>query len=166
MVIESTENGLQAVATVRRFLTEMEFPFVEQQLANGFAFLVPLDGPAEQGVAQVLSDSERFVFHLIFPGYVAEERRLQVAEFITRINWRLIEGGFQLDFCSGALRYKAGIDFTGTELTTILVRNAILAGIEVIDMVVAALTAVTDGRLDPAAAYNMIDFNDENCSHS
>jgi hypothetical protein len=146
-------NGLKALATVRRFLIEMGFSPTEQLFPDRTALLVAFDGPADQGIAQVVEYSERFVFHFVFPGYVPEDRRIKVAEFITRANWRLIEGDFQLDLDTGALRYKVGIDFSNTELTEQLVRNAILSGMNTIEMFTDGLMAVIEGRVEPAEAY-------------
>ncbi len=149
-------NGAKATETVRRFLAEMGFSPVERRLIDRTGFLISFDGPANQGVAQVVENGERFIFDFIFPGFVPEERRLRVAEFITRANWRLIEGNFQLDFDTGTVRYKAGIDFTATELTEQLVRNAILSGMNTIEMFAASLAAVIDGQLEPAEAYKAV----------
>jgi hypothetical protein len=115
-------------------------------------YTVTFDGPADQGIAQIVEDGERFVFHFVFPGYVPSDRRPAVAEFVLRANWRLIEGNFQMDFESGALRYATGIDFSGVELEESLVRNAILSGMNAIETFAEGLEAVLGGQLSPAQA--------------
>lgn len=149
-------NSARAVETVRQFLHEMGFSPVERRLVDRTAFLVSFDGPADQGIAQIVDDGERFVFHFVLPGEVPAERRHAVSEFIARANWRLIEGSFQLDFDTGALRYRVGIDFSGTELSEPLIRNAMLTGMEAIETFAVALASVANGQFEPASAYRAI----------
>jgi hypothetical protein len=131
----------------------MELAPEELRRPGLIAFLTVLDGPANQGNAQVLLDAERFLFHFIFDGYVEASRRLAVAEFITRVNWGLIEGGFELNFENGAVRYKVGIDFSNVELTEQLVRNAILSAMNNIEPVAVALIDVARNGRAPAEAF-------------
>ena len=114
---DAARNGLRAVDAVRNILTRTELNPTEERRSDRVVFHVSLDGPADQGIAQLLVDAERFVVHFIFTGVVPAKRRSKVAEFITRANWGLIEGNFEMDFDSGALRYRVGIDFSATELT-------------------------------------------------
>jgi len=146
-------NGQKAIATVRRFLTEMGLSPIEQLLPDRTAFVVAFDGPADQGIAQVEPNGERFAFHFVFSGVVPSEHRARIAEYIARANWRLIEGSFQLDYDSGELRYKVGIDFSNTELSEPLIRNAILSGMEAIEMFAMGFMPVIAGEVEPAEAY-------------
>lgn len=144
-------NGRLAVSSLRRFLAAMGIPASEQATPEGVAFHLDLEGPAEQAIAQVLVEAERFVLHFIFSGYVPPPRRPAMAEFIARANWGSIEGSFELDLDTGALRYRIGLDFTGTPLTDPLLRNALLDGMETVERLAADLVAVAEGRA-PAAA--------------
>lgn len=150
-------NGLKAAETIRQLLTRMELEPQELRRPGVIAFLTVLNGPANQGNAQVLLDAERFVFHFIFDGYVESSRRPAVAEFIARANWGLIEGGFELDFDSGAVRYKVGIDFTSVELTEQLVRNAVLSAMNNIEPVAAALIDVARHGRAAAEAFREVE---------
>ena len=150
-------NGLRAAETIRQLLTRMELEPEELQRPGVIAFLTVLDGPANQGNAQVLLDAERFVFHFIFDGYVESSRRPAVAEFIARVNWGLIEGGFELNFENGAVRYKVGIDFSNAELTDQLVRNAILSAMTSIEPAAAALIDVARNGKAPAEAFRDVE---------
>lgn len=150
-------NGLKAAETIRQLLTHMELEPQELQRPGMIAFLTAFEGPANQGNAQVLLDAERFVFHFIFDGYVATSRRPAVAEFITRVNWGLIEGAFELNFDSGAVRYKVGIDFSNADLTEQLVRNAILSAMTAIEAAAVALIDVAQNGKAPAEAFRDVE---------
>ncbi len=155
---DADRNGLRAVDAVRSILTRTELKPTEEKRNDRVVFHVAFDGPADQGIAQLLIDAERFVIHFIFTGHVPGKQRSKVAEFITRANWGLIEGNFEMDFDSGALRYRVGIDFSATELTEPLVRNAILSGMNNIEPFAEALQSVIDGSKEPSVAIKSVSF--------
>jgi len=43
----------------------------------------------------------------VAPVVIPEEHRLKMAEFISRANYGLILGNFEIDFLAGELRFKA-----------------------------------------------------------
>jgi hypothetical protein len=151
---DTNANGLRAAATVRSFLEAMELAPVVQRIGASIAFHVDAEGPAEQGVAQVYVEAERFVFSFVLAGQVPASRRSAAAELILRTNWRLIEGSFGMDFDTGVVHYRAGIDFSSTELTEPLIRNAMLAGMAALEAFAEPLIAVTQHGAEPAAAMN------------
>jgi hypothetical protein len=146
------ENGLRGLEAVRKFLKTMEMDAEEKDLPSGKALMVELDGPAKQAVLQVNVEAQRFVVNFIFDGYVPAEKRISVAEFITRANWGLIEGNFELNFDDGALRYKVGLDFSSCELTDVWIRNCMLNGMDSIEMFAQSLNEVVVGITDPETA--------------
>ncbi|HEY2962992.1 MAG TPA: hypothetical protein VGJ37_11285 [Pyrinomonadaceae bacterium] len=157
---QQNENGLRAVEVVRAFLDKMEMNPVEKEINDGLAFMIDLeDAPTNQAVVQVHIEAERMVLHFIFDGYVEPERRVTVAEFITRANWGLIEGNFELNFTNGALRYKVGLDFTGNELTELWMRNCMLDGMNTIELFAEALEKVVSSQLKPDEAYEEAKLN-------
>ena len=48
--------------------------------------------------AQAREDQEQFVFYSVCPINVPENRRSKIAEFITRANYGMIIGNFELDY--------------------------------------------------------------------
>lgn len=53
---------------------------------------------------------------------VPEDRRLALAEFLTRANYGLFIGNFEMDWQDGEVRYKTSIDVAGDRLSTALVQ--------------------------------------------
>lgn len=60
--------------------------------------------------ARVREEQGQITFYSQFPGEVPEARRGAVAELLTRINYGLIVGNFELDLGDGDLRYKTNLD--------------------------------------------------------
>jgi len=102
-------------------------------------------------VAEVRAQ-EQFVFYALVPNKVPQDRRLPVCEALTRANWGLRIGNFELDFQDGEIRYKSSIDFEGELLTPALIRNAIYPAVATLDHYLPALIAVAYGGKDPAEA--------------
>ena len=51
-------------------------------------------------------DDDSFVVYSIFPIKVPEDKRSEIAEFITPANYGLNHGNFEMDFDDGEIRYK------------------------------------------------------------
>lgn len=152
---EWTERGIEAIEIVRAFLSEMGMEPQAIPFAAGGAFRVAFDGPADHGFAQIHAGIERFAFVFAFPQTVDVGLRPAVAEFIVRANWGIIDGSFEMDFDSGALAYRVGLDFSFNGLTAPLVRNMILSGMNNIEDYAAELLEVVAGTMEPRAAASM-----------
>ena len=83
--------------------------------------------------AQARERQEQFVFYSVLPVLVPPERRPVVAEFITRANYGMIMGNFELDFNDGELRYKTSIDVDGASLIPPLIRQVVYANVIITD---------------------------------
>ena len=62
-------------------------------------------------------DERYIVIHAQLPARIPEGRRLQVAELLTRINYALIQGNFELDLDDGAVFFKTTLDLADGQLT-------------------------------------------------
>jgi hypothetical protein len=85
-------------------------------------------------------------------GKVPEARRRDVMEFITRANYGLLLGNFELDINDGELRYKASIDVEDSRLSRSQFRNLLFGSVAAIDRYFPHLQRVLQGAADPAAA--------------
>src|SRR5262249_17088927 len=86
------------------------------------------------------------------PSNVPEEKRVEVAEFITRANYGLVIGNFEMDYADGEVRYKTSVDVEGGELTAKMVENVIRANVMTMDRYFPGLMGVLYGDRDPAEA--------------
>lgn len=68
---------------------------------------------------QITDDDEarRVVIHATLPARIPEGNRLKVAELLTRINYDLIVGNFELDFDEGEVLFKTTLDLADGQLT-------------------------------------------------
>jgi hypothetical protein len=86
-----------------------------------------------------------------------EERRPAAAELITRINYGLRLGNFEMDFADGEIRYRAGIDVAGGELTAEMVDAVIGATVGTVDRYFPAIMSFLWSDMAPEDAVAMIE---------
>ncbi|MBI2276858.1 MAG: YbjN domain-containing protein [Dechloromonas sp.] len=64
------------------------------------------------------AEDERYiVIHAHLPARIPEDHRLKVAELLTRINYDLIQGNFELNFDDGSVLFKTTLDLADGVLT-------------------------------------------------
>lgn len=81
----------------------------------------------------------------------------EVAEFITRANWGMRIGNFEMDLTDGEVRYKSSLDFEGQPLSPQLIRNAIYPAVTTMDRYFPSLMRVAFGGATAADAVAEIE---------
>jgi hypothetical protein len=59
--------------------------------------------------AHVVEEQDLILLYSVCPFRVPEERRAEVSEYLTRANYGLAAGNFELDFADGEVRYKTAL---------------------------------------------------------
>ena len=96
-------------------------------------------------------------FYTVAPNRVPEDRRLAVSEYLTRANYGLRNGNFEMDFADGEVRYKTFIDVEGGELVIKMVENLFTSNFSTMDRYYPGLMKVIFGGATPAAAVAEIE---------
>ncbi len=150
-------NGWRAFATLSEFLRDDGWH--PQQLDDKTIFRAYFAG--ENGdvrcYAQIRVDLEQFLFYVVAPVKAPEGMRAQVVEYLTRANFGLRIGNFELDYDDGEVRYKSSLDFEGETLTPGLIRNAIYPAVHTMDFYLPGLMGVMYGNKTPAQAITEIE---------
>lgn len=107
--------------------------------------------------AQADEGREIFLFYSVAPVQVPEARRVAVMEFITRANYGLLIGNFEMDLNDGEVRFKTSIDVEGSPLTTALAKRVVYANVLVMDRYLGGLLGVAFGGADPREAIKTIE---------
>lgn len=105
--------------------------------------------------AEAREDSGRAIFYSVVPFNVPRERRAAVAEFLTRANYGLQIGNFELDLDDGEVRFKTSIDVKGAELTPALVDRAVVMNLHATNRYLAGIAALV-GDEQPAVPAELI----------
>jgi hypothetical protein len=108
-------------------------------------------------IARAREKEEQFIFYSYFPVKVSEERRAAMGEFLTRANYGMIIGNFELDLSDGEVRYKTSIDVEDSELSHALAKHIVYANVLTMDRYYKGLVAVAGGGMTPVEAIKSIE---------
>ncbi|MBD2534950.1 YbjN domain-containing protein [Nostoc flagelliforme FACHB-838] len=136
--------------------------------ADGWPFIQLVEQPAlqiafqgENGqwtcYARVRTEQQQFVFYSISPVNAPEDKRLAIAEFLTRANSGMIIGNFELDFADGEISYKTSIDVEGDRLSSALIQRVVYANVTMMDEYLPGILSVIYGNLSPEEAIAQIE---------
>lgn len=70
-----------------------------------------LQGERFESYIVVKYDDKRVLIFTVYPKAIHPERRVKMAEYITRVNYGVPLGGFEMDFDYGEVRYKSAFVF-------------------------------------------------------
>jgi hypothetical protein len=142
---------------MQRFFSEENWPYMP--LESEPILRIPFQGTNGQWLcyAQAREEQDQFVFYSICPATVPEERRPVMAEFVTRANYGLIIGNFEMDYRDGELRYKTSVDVEGTELTDELMRALVYSNVAMMDHYLPGILAVLYGSVSAEDAIEQVE---------
>jgi len=106
--------------------------------------------------ARANENPQQFAFYSIFPMLAPEERKLAIAEFITRANYGMVIGNFEFNFSNGEILYKTSIDVEGDRLTAALIKRLVYTNIAIADRYLPSIQGVIDGT-SPTDAIQAIE---------
>jgi hypothetical protein len=132
------------LSVIVNFLESRGWPHTQMPGRNVITF--PFQGDNERWTvyAEAREEDWRVIFYSVVPFNVPKERRLPVAEFITRANYGLSIGNFELDLADGEVRFKTSIDVKGAQLTPKLVERAVVMNLHAMNTYLPGITALMD----------------------
>lgn len=107
--------------------------------------------------AQVNEEQCIFIFYSVVPVNIPEEKRVIIAEFITRANYGMKIGNFEMDYSDGEMRYKTSMDVENSGLTSALISNMVNANLWTLDRYLPGLLSVTYGEVTAEEAIKKIE---------
>ncbi|RLC80351.1 MAG: hypothetical protein DRJ03_21855 [Chloroflexi bacterium] len=147
----------QILETVLKFFSDDEWPFSRLGerpiLRTGFAG----DNGEWTCYAQVQEEQERFIFYSVCPVKAPEEKRPAMAEFLTRVNYGLVIGNFEMDFSDGEIRSKTSADFEGDRASVAVIKNLVYANVLTMDLYLPGIMSVLYGDVSPAQAITQVE---------
>jgi hypothetical protein len=135
-------------AALKRIFAERGWGFSE---AEGLPLLLSeFSGPLGKWTlsARVLEEEGLIIFHSICPITVPTERRAAVVEFLSRVNYGLSLGNFEIDLDDGEVRFKTVLLEDGAPGVA-RIEKAISANGRALEAFLPGITAITEGT-EPA----------------
>lgn len=78
-------------------------------------------------VVQWNDEDQTVIAYAVSAQRVPADKRASVMELVTRINFGLVIGGFELDLDDGELRFRASVDLEGAPRDATLMKNVVFA---------------------------------------
>ncbi|MTJ09805.1 MULTISPECIES: YbjN domain-containing protein [unclassified Anabaena] len=153
----SENKGLQALKTLGNFLDIDGWN--PQYLEDKQAYKINFESEHGRGLAyaQIFTDIEQFLFYVMMPFKIPEESRNTIAEFITRANYGLRVGNFEMDYEDGEVRYKTCIDFGGETLTNGYIKNTMYPGLKTMERYLPGFLSIVYGGKTPEEAISVLE---------
>lgn len=92
----------------------------------------------------------------LIPIQVPSEKRRDVCELLTLINWHLALGKFQMDLDDGELRFQGSAPYPQGKLADEVIRQVIGRCVIPVDFFFPAIAAVTFGGKSPKVAFEAV----------
>ena len=108
-------------------------------------------------VAKVREEQSQFVFYTGFPTKVPSEKRLAISELLTRANYGMVAGNFEMDMEDGEVFHKISIDVESDRLTSALVENMVYPSVFTMEKYFPAIMAVLYADVLPIDAISKVE---------
>jgi Uncharacterized conserved protein len=109
-------------------------------------------------LASAGENNEHLVFISIFPVQAPPKKRARCAELLTRINYDLIHGCFEMDFEDGEIRFRTSIGALDLPIAPKQVEHLIFTNLSTMDRYIAPIMRVlyTSERPDDALYQSLL----------
>jgi hypothetical protein len=107
--------------------------------------------------AHVIEERQRFVFLSSLANFVPKLMRLEASEYLTRANFGMEVGNFEMDFSDGTVRYRTSVDIEGGDLTPMMIKNLAYVNIAVMDQYLPGLKKVVVDGVEPEKAIEEVE---------
>lgn len=96
-------------------------------------------------IFRIREDERQLVFYSIHPDNVPIERYPMMMEFITRANYGMITGNFEMDLRDGEIRFKTVVDLGEATLTHDLIKPIVIKNLSMMECYIQGIRAVSEG---------------------
>lgn len=160
---ENTEEDTDSISeTAVVFFARVQWPFeveVSPLDQNETIFRLMFQGDNGQWncFACPRENQQQCAFYSVYPDLVPEERRIDVAEFLTRANFGMAIGNFEINLNTGEIRFKTSIDVEGDRLSMSLFEQLVMANVNIMDQYLPGIEQVIKGKVSPEVAIAQIE---------
>ncbi|MBO0349876.1 YbjN domain-containing protein [Phormidium pseudopriestleyi FRX01] len=156
-IIEENTSPMPIYLALINFLRENDLAFIESEENGTLGLVVEGNNGRYTCYAIAREKEQQMIFYSLFPINVPEAKRLAIAEFITKANYGMMIGNFELDFQDGEIRFKTSIDVENDCLTSALIKNLVAANLAMMDHYMQGLMSVIYGNVSPDEAIAQIE---------
>ena len=112
-------------------------------------------------LAVAIEEADQVMFYSVRLTPVPVERREAVMLFITRANYGMHVGNFEMDLDDGEVRFKTAMDVEDSDISATMCRNLVEVNLAVMGRYIAGLAAVADDDQDPMEVLAGVEADDD-----
>lgn len=148
--VEKGESMTPIMDTVLEFFEEEGWKFTKEDSV----LRLPVTGQTGKWLtyAQAFEPQEQFVFYSLCPVNAPDVKGSEISEFLTRANYGLPLGNFEMDLEDGEIRYKTSIDVEGDRLVPSLVKQVVYSNLSIMDRYLPGIMKVIYGDVHASEA--------------
>ncbi len=114
-----------------------------------------------QCIINVQKLDKKIILFSMFSSNIPENKRVGMAELITRLNYEKFLGNFDMDFETGQVRYKTSLFYGDSLVNDDIIDNLIMTNILTMDSSLDGLMQYIYGELTPQETYlTMVSANE------
>lgn len=110
------------------------------------------DAEAFEVFLQEREEEEQVLVYAMVPFEVPTNRTTAVVDYMTRANFGLVLGAFEMDLDDGEARFRTSMDLEGVDANETILRNLVYACVFTLTHYLPGLRRVALEGMDPAAA--------------
>ena len=150
--MENNGSGQTIMDVVLRFFREDQWNF--QKIKDKPVVRAGFRGEHGTWVcfARVDEENRRFLFHSTMGLNIPVQYRAAVVEYLTRVNYGLPIGNFEMNLDTGDVRYKTSLEIPECPLDVSVVRALAYTNVRAMDRYFSGVMAVVHGGMSPEAA--------------
>ncbi len=107
--------------------------------------------------AQIKEKQKQFIFYSVCSEQASSEKLLAIAEYISRVNYGVAMGNFELDFTDGEIRYKTSIKSHDNRLSISSVKHLVYTNVAMMDRYFPGILAIIEQDIEPSQAIKAIE---------
>lgn len=138
-------SGIRSVVT--RFLENHGWNYFHLNDGGSMMFNINAGERNHRLVFDIKEAIGVLILYLLHPHNVDIDKRGEMAEFITRANYGLIAGNFEMDFGDGDLRFKVSIDVEDGQLSETMVLNMVTGAVNLVNRYYTGMMSVQYGNI-------------------
>lgn len=131
-----------AIAAVIEFFKAQSWDYKEDERRPVVYAVANCENGALRCFASAGNDNEHLVFISIFPALAPQKKLIACAEVLTRINYDLLHGCFEMDFGDGEIRFRTSIGALDLPMAAEQVEHLIFTNLATMDRYIAPIMRV------------------------
>jgi hypothetical protein len=158
MVQSITANNRSIFSSLTRFFSEDDWKFRQIEGKPVIELGYQGENASYKCLAIAYEDSKTILFTSGVENKVPAAKRQAIAEYLTRANYGLNVGNFEMDFSDGEVRCRTSISVGDGQLTSEMVRCIVHVNLGLIDRYFPGIMAVIYTGTSPADAIAQVEY--------